>query len=141
MCMKGRRHPGVMHTLSRVCTPESRWNELRTRDFRGVRIGGELRFTIAGDKGGAKQEAFVAAVVRSRSWLDRILSGDAASQRDLSAKEGMDQRYVSRLLPLAFLSPEITEAILDGTQPQHWCLDTLLGKVPLDWQDQRKFLV
>jgi site-specific DNA recombinase len=69
------------------------------------------------------------------------VSADAASQRDLAAKEGLDERYVSRLLPLAFLSPEITEAILEGTQPQHWCLDTLLGRVPLNWQDQRKLLV
>jgi hypothetical protein len=75
MCMKGRRHLGVMHTLSRVCTPESRWNELRTRDFRGVRIGGELRFKIEGDKGGAKQEVpvLVAAVVWARSWLGRLI--------------------------------------------------------------------
>ncbi|WP_047492319.1 recombinase family protein [Terriglobus sp. TAA 43] len=105
-----------------------------------MRIGGELRFKIEGDSERSRREvpALVAAVVRAREWLDRLMSGDVSSQRDLAAKEGLDERYVSRLLPLAFLSPEITEEILEGTQPPHWCLDTFLGNVPLDWQAQRK---
>lgn len=107
-----------------------------------TRFGGELRFKIEGDGENSKREvpALVAAVVRAREWLDRLMSGDVSSQRDLAAKEGLDERYVSRILPLAFLSPEITEEILEGTQPSHWCLDTFLGNVPLDWQAQRKAL-
>ena len=107
-----------------------------------LRIGGELRFKIEGDSDRSKREvpALVAAVVRAREWLDRLMSGDVSSQRDLAAKEGLDERYVSRMLPLAFLSPEITEEILEGTQPAHWCLDTFLGNVPLDWQAQRRAL-
>ncbi len=84
--------------------------------------------------------ALISAIVKSRGWLARILHGEASSQRDLAAQEGYDERYVSRLLPLAFLSPEITEALLEGKQPEHWSLDTLLGKVPLDWSDQRNLL-
>jgi len=107
-----------------------------------MRIGGELRFKIEGDSERSRREvpALVAAVVRAREWLDRLMSGDVSNQRDLAAKEGLDERYVSRILPLAFLSPEITEEILDGTQPSHWCLDTFLGNVPLDWQEQRRAL-
>ena len=107
-----------------------------------TRTRGVLRFKVAGAEGESVQEApaLIGAIVKSRGWLDRILRGDAASQRDLAAQEGYDERYVSRLLPLAFLSPEITEAVLEGTQPEHWSLNTLLGKVPLDWTEQRDLL-
>ena len=107
-----------------------------------TRTRGVLRFKVAGAEDESVQEApaLISAIVKSRGWLDRILRGEAASQRDLAAQEGYDERYVSRLLPLAFLSPEITEAVLDGKQPEHWSLDTLLGKVPLDWNEQRDVL-
>jgi hypothetical protein len=36
---------------------------------------------------------------------------------DIANSEGVHHSYVSRLIRLAFLSPEITEAILDGRQP------------------------
>lgn len=101
-----------------------------------------LRFTVAGAEDESVQEipALIGAIVKSRSWLYRILRGEAASQRDLAAQEGYDERYVSRLLPLAFLSTEITEAVIDGKQPEHRILDTLLGKLPLDWNQQRYLL-
>ena len=107
-----------------------------------TRARGVLRFKVAGAEDESVQEApaLISAIVKSRGWLERILRGEAASQRDLAAQEGYDERYVSRLLPLAFLSPEITEAVLEGKQPNGWSLDTLLGKVPLDWSEQRDLL-
>ena len=107
-----------------------------------TRTRGVLRFKVAGAEDQSVQEApaLISAIVKSHGWLERILRGEAASQRDLAAQEGYDERYVSRLLPLAFLSPEITEAVLEAKQPEHWSLDTLLGKVPLDWNEQRSLL-
>ena len=107
-----------------------------------TRTRGVLRFKVTGAEDGSSREApaLISAIVKSRGWLDRILRGEVSSQRELAATEGYDERYVSRLLPLAFLSPEITEAVLDGKQPEHWSLDTLLGKVPLDWNEQRSLL-
>jgi site-specific DNA recombinase len=107
-----------------------------------TRTRGVLRFKVAGaeDESTRDAPALIGAVVKSRGWLDRILRGEVSSQRDLAAQEGYDERYVSRLLPLAFLSPEITEAVLEGKQPEDWSLDTLLGKVPLDWAEQRHLL-
>lgn len=50
----------------------------------------------------------------------------------------MDERYLSRVLRLAFLAPDITEAILDGYQPAELGLDKVLKGVPLTWADQRQ---
>ena len=46
------------------------------------------------------------------------------------------------LLPLAFLSPDIVEAILDGRHPVEVTAErlTLREEIPLDWREQRRKL-
>jgi hypothetical protein len=47
--------------------------------------------------------------------------------------------YLSALLPLAFLAPDLTEAILDGRQPQWLTLaHARPQRIPLDWNAQRE---
>jgi hypothetical protein len=46
--------------------------------------------------------------------------------------------YVSRVLRLTLLSPEIVEAILDGRQPAELQLNDLLAGSPLEWDRQRE---
>jgi hypothetical protein len=46
--------------------------------------------------------------------------------------------YVNGLLRLAFLSPDLTEAILDGRQSERLCLAAIRADpVPLAWSEQR----
>ena len=106
------------------------------------KIGGEMRFELPADVGGRTRHisSLTKAVASARGWLTSILSCQAVNQRDLAKQTGYDERYISRHLPLAFLAPDITEEILDGRQPTHWCLDTLLGNVSLDWHAQRSSL-
>ena len=49
---------------------------------------------------------------------------------------------VSRILPLAFLAPDIVGSILAGSQPVSLTAERLkrLTALPLDWADQRKLL-
>ena len=49
---------------------------------------------------------------------------------------------VSRSLPLAFLAPDLVEAILDGTQPVALTAERLkrAGELPLLWDEQRAML-
>lgn len=49
----------------------------------------------------------------------------------------MPPSYVSRILRLTLLAPEIVEAILDGRQPAEMQLDDLLAGFPLEWEKQR----
>jgi hypothetical protein len=67
----------------------------------------------------------------------RIESGRAKSITDLAEQEGVTDAYVSRLLPLTCLAPEIVEAILDGWQPKGLRLAEMLGNGPLGWDEQR----
>ena len=59
--------------------------------------------------------------------------------RELSGALGMDNSYVARLLRLTLLAPDITEAILEGTEPSGISLEKLF-RLPLDWGRQRDAL-
>ena len=54
--------------------------------------------------------------------------------------KGVAPSYVSRILRLTLLAPDIVEAILDGRQPAGLQLDDLLKGFPLEWEGQRKHL-
>jgi hypothetical protein len=50
-----------------------------------------------------------------------------------------DTQYGRRLIRLAFLAPDLQQAILDGTQPADLNLDHLIAKpLPVDWKAQRR---
>ena len=66
-----------------------------------------------------------------------IESGRAKSITDLAEQEVVTDAYVCRLLPLTCLAPDIVEALLDGRQPKGLRLAEMLGKGPLDWNEQR----
>ena len=60
--------------------------------------------------------------------------------RDLAQAEKINESYLGRMLRLTLLSPAITEAILEGTQPPNLELATLLEKLPSNWDEQTAFL-
>ena len=76
-------------------------------------------------------------MARAHDWLDRIFRGELTNQRALAEATGLDERYVGRILPLAFLAPDLTEAILEGKHAPHLSLENFRGYVPVDWNEQR----
>jgi len=79
---------------------------------------------------------------RAHSWVRQLARGEAASVKAIAAREGLDGSDVSRILPLAFLAPDIVEGILEGRQPPELTARTLmrLQPLPADWQAQRRRL-
>lgn len=59
----------------------------------------------------------------------------------IAAEAGLHRRYVGRVIQMAFLAPDITEAILEGRQPPHLTLEALMNELPGDWGRQRKQLL
>ena len=59
----------------------------------------------------------IKAIARGRAWFEELAAGRARSLQELAKRDGISRRYIRRLVGLAFLSPELVEAILQGRQP------------------------
>jgi len=59
---------------------------------------------------------------------------------DLARAKRLPPSYVSGILRLTLLAPEIVEAILDGRQPAELQLEDLLEGFPLEWERQISLL-
>ena len=83
--------------------------------------------------------ALIKAVAKAHTWNQKLIACEARSVRALARDASVTNRYVRKLLPLAFLAPDIIEAILDGRQPRDLSLETLAyTSIPRRWEDQRK---
>jgi hypothetical protein len=104
--------------------------------------GGKLVVGQTNRQQPAKDPILIKTIKRAHRWLDLLLDGDAKSIRDIARQEELTHSYVSRLLPLAFLAPDITEAILEGRQPPELTAERLtrIPDLPLYWRDQCSML-
>ena len=76
------------------------------------------------------------ALARGHRWLAMLESGEAKSLREIATREGNDNSYVSRMVKLTTLAPDIVAVILDDTLPNHMTLFDLASG-PLVWEEQR----
>ena len=61
---------------------------------------------------------------------------------EIASREGVDKSYVSRVVNLAFLGPNIIESIIAGHQPADLNVEKLTKRInlPLKWAQQQKLL-
>ena len=84
----------------------------------------------------------VSLLADAHCWIDDVGQGRVVSLRDIARRYHRDVGEVSRTLPLAFLAPDIIEAILGGRQPIELTSRQLLRirNLPSSWEDQRRRL-
>jgi hypothetical protein len=78
----------------------------------------------------------VKALVRAHRWRNMLEANQFASVRQLAKSEKINESYLCRVLRLTLLSPALTEAILNGQQPESLDLARLLKSLPLEWGKQ-----
>jgi hypothetical protein len=83
------------------------------------------------------EPALVKALARAFRWRRMLEAGDYGTIDELAAAEKINPSYLSRLLRLTLLAPEIIEAILDGRQPEGITLPGLMEPFPAEWEQQR----
>lgn len=82
----------------------------------------------------------VKALARAFRWKRLLESGEFVSAGDLAEREGIAPSYVTRILQLTLLAPDIVEEILDGKQRPEMTLARLLEAVSYPWAEHRKDL-
>lgn len=76
-------------------------------------------------------------------WQKLLDSGEVANATDLARQLKLEPGWVTEVLRLTRLAPDIVQAILDGRQPRHLNLHAIRGRqadVPVDWDEQRRLL-
>lgn len=74
-------------------------------------------------------------------WQRMIDTGEVANATELARRFRLEPGWVSEVLRMTRLAPDIIRAVLDGRQPRHLNLHALRGRqaeVPLDWDEQRR---
>jgi hypothetical protein len=71
-----------------------------------------------------------------------VSTGKARCLAEIAAREGLGVRYVSRLIRLAFLAPDIVESIVEGRQPTTLTAEAVTRHIemPLEWRSQKTAL-
>jgi hypothetical protein len=77
------------------------------------------------------------ALARGYRWLAMLESGEASSMKEIARRERVDDSYVSRMVKLTTLAPDLVAAILDESLPPEVTLFELAAGTSLMWEEQR----
>ena len=85
-----------------------------------------------------RDETLIRALARAHRWKRLLEEGTYRSAAELAEVEKITRSYITRLLQLTLLAPEIVEAILDGMQQRGTTVEDLTGQMPAEWERQRR---
>ena len=83
----------------------------------------------------------VKALARAWRWQKLLDRGVYSSVTEIAEAERITKSYVSRILRLALLAPDIVEAILGGWADQRVMLERLERPLPVGWEEQRERII
>ena len=88
----------------------------------------------------AHNEGLIQSIVRAHGWMRSLQDGAHQSIEQLAEANGLHPKVVRQALRLAFLSPDITSAVLEGRQPRGLSLVRIPKLLPLSWAEHRPLL-
>jgi site-specific DNA recombinase len=77
----------------------------------------------------------VEGIAKARRWVDELVAGRVTDTAQIAQREGRSERSVRMTLNLAFLSPEIVKAAVEGTLPSIAGISRLID-APVSWSAQ-----
>ena len=107
------------------------------------RRGVEMRWVVGSDTNPVRTDAtLITAVARAHAWFQQLATGKAPNIAAIAARDGVDRAYVTRVTNLAFLAPDIVDAIVAGKHPVELSVEKLTKQIdlPIDWSQQRQML-
>ncbi|HEU5046647.1 MAG TPA: recombinase family protein [Rickettsiales bacterium] len=102
------------------------------------RRGIETKLIIEGNHTAKIDPMLVRTVAQAYTRAEELFSGKVPSMAAIASREGIDKGTLSRMMDLAFLAPNIVEAIAEGRQPPKLTTQWLLRntQLPLAWKLQ-----
>ena len=106
--------------------------------FHLVKRGGrkEMQMPEGSTQPHRTDNTLVKALARAFRWKRMLESGEFTTIGELAAREGIAPSYMTRVLRLTLLAPDIVEAILDGKQGPEVTLARVLEPFPVQWGRQ-----
>ena len=78
-------------------------------------------------------------VAQAHAWAEELFSGKVSSLAQMAKRNGVSEGYLKKIMPLAFLAPDIVTSILAGNQPAGLSKQKMVGdELPLTWLEQRQ---
>jgi site-specific DNA recombinase len=79
---------------------------------------------------------------RAHAWRQQLETGPPETISNLAAGAGVNASYFTRVLRIAYLAPDLIEAIIEGRQPPELTTNKLVRvkNLPISWVDQREYL-
>ena len=107
--------------------------------FRIVKRGGrkEMQLPEGGKQPRRTDSTLVKALARAFRWKRMLESSEFATIAELAERERIAPSYMTRVLRLTLLAPDIVEAVLDGSQQNELTLAQVLEPFPITWSEQR----
>ena len=78
------------------------------------------------------------AIARAWSWRRQLETGAASTIQDIAAAEKVSDRFVSRMMRLAYLSPEVLEHLVIRRVPPALSLNDLVAVADRPWAEQMR---
>lgn len=110
--------------------------------FRLVKRGGRKEMHLPDGSSSQRKmdNTLVKALARAFRWKRMLESGEFTTIAELAECEGIAPSYMTRVLRLTLLAPNLVESIVDGTQASEVTLAHMLEPFPLDWKTQRPLI-
>jgi len=88
------------------------------------------------------RDALLAAIARPGDGLKTFRLGRVATLAEIADREGLGERHVRLMAPLAFVAPRIVAPIADGTAPADLTIIGFARRLPhaCDEQERRAFV-
>ncbi len=110
--------------------------------FRVVKRGGrkEMHLPENATQSRRTDSTLVKALARAFRWKRMLESGEFTTVAELAEREGIAPSYMTRVLRLTLLAPDIVEAILDGRQGPELTMGRLPMQFAVAWPKQHEGL-
>jgi hypothetical protein len=89
----------------------------------------------------AQEPHLLHAIARAWRWRRQLEGGDAGTIQDIADAEKVSERYVGRMLRLAYLSPAVLAKLLLYRKPSAVSIKDLATAAELPWADQEKMVL